>query len=350
MPNAPVASRPRCVRTRVLVDWFWLRRRCVRTDFGVLALLCTLVHGACHIARAAYESNAGSLVEGAVNRSGLVALLLLVVSVLPMSIELLRNKVTMFVVVVFVFFLRFVPGNDTLARSVFLVFRSPVLPRAGGTRAREKKVGCHTNKFAIRREIPCLPFLSSPVSYLSLSLSRSCRMHQERVGPVISAEIFYFLLHCMVCLLSLFFGCPPICMESGRERNGHVRNLGLILMRALGVPCSLTTPTLAHVRVPEAPAPLVHPLHGGHLLPREAAPDSRRRPLGVVPRRSALLHHPDDLLGQLAELQISRQGHPRPLRAPRVSSGRVPCSQRRTKYDGALFRGGGGALRGFIAL
>ena len=58
-----------------------------------MAALCSVVHSACHIARFAYEGNAVLMMKGEIPRSGLVALLLLVVLAVPMSIGFLREKV-----------------------------------------------------------------------------------------------------------------------------------------------------------------------------------------------------------------------------------------------------------------
>lgn len=59
-------------------------------------MLCSVIHGACHIARAAYEKNPGGLVVGDLNRSGLVALLLLLITALPMSVGFIQDKVRCF--------------------------------------------------------------------------------------------------------------------------------------------------------------------------------------------------------------------------------------------------------------
>jgi len=62
-------------------------------DFGVLALICSFVHGGCHIARAAYESDPAWVVRNTMNRSGMVALLLLFVASVPMSVGIVKAKV-----------------------------------------------------------------------------------------------------------------------------------------------------------------------------------------------------------------------------------------------------------------
>lgn len=62
-------------------------------DFGVLALLCSIAHGACHIVLSALQRRPGFLLETSINRSGLVALLLLLAVGLPMSLGFIRAKV-----------------------------------------------------------------------------------------------------------------------------------------------------------------------------------------------------------------------------------------------------------------
>ena len=63
------------------------------SDFGVLAMICSIAHGACHVARFAYESVPEVLVRNTINRSGLAALLLLVAAALPMSVGFVKDKV-----------------------------------------------------------------------------------------------------------------------------------------------------------------------------------------------------------------------------------------------------------------
>lgn len=63
------------------------------SDFGLLALICSVVHGGCHIARSAYESDLGWVVRDTMNRSGLVSLLLLLVASAPMSVGFVKAKV-----------------------------------------------------------------------------------------------------------------------------------------------------------------------------------------------------------------------------------------------------------------
>ena len=62
-------------------------------DYGMLALICSVVHSACHIARAALKSDPSWLLRNTMNRSGMAALLLVLVATLPMSVGFVKEKV-----------------------------------------------------------------------------------------------------------------------------------------------------------------------------------------------------------------------------------------------------------------
>lgn len=62
-------------------------------DFGVLILLCSVVHSACHIAVGALQRRADHAFKNEINRSGLVAVLLLLPIALPMTMGLAKAKV-----------------------------------------------------------------------------------------------------------------------------------------------------------------------------------------------------------------------------------------------------------------
>lgn len=63
------------------------------TDFGLVTLICSAIHSITHVVRFVYESESEQLYRANVNRSGLVALLLLLPTAVPMSIGFLKEKV-----------------------------------------------------------------------------------------------------------------------------------------------------------------------------------------------------------------------------------------------------------------
>lgn len=65
----------------------------VHTFFGGLTLICSVVHSLCHIARAAYEQDPAWLLKDTLNRSGMAALLLVLLVGLPMTVGVLKAKV-----------------------------------------------------------------------------------------------------------------------------------------------------------------------------------------------------------------------------------------------------------------
>eukprot|EP00752_Nemacystus_decipiens_P012611 g11168.t1 len=100
-PSIAFCVLSKCYASRYFLHHSWLAlivdfepTHKLHTYFGVLAVLCSVAHSACHIARSVYEDNADWLVKGPIHRSGLVALLLLLVSALPMSSAFLRDKLT----------------------------------------------------------------------------------------------------------------------------------------------------------------------------------------------------------------------------------------------------------------
>lgn len=64
-----------------------------RLDFGLLTLVCGVLHGVTHIVRCLYESGEAIMYATPMYRSGLVAMLLLLPTALPMSIGFLKDKV-----------------------------------------------------------------------------------------------------------------------------------------------------------------------------------------------------------------------------------------------------------------
>lgn len=62
--------------------------------YGLLTLVFSVLHGAAHVARFVLEKNPEELYGSTLNRSGLVALLLLLPTVLPMASKTLKEKVT----------------------------------------------------------------------------------------------------------------------------------------------------------------------------------------------------------------------------------------------------------------
>lgn len=63
-------------------------------DFGVVTLVCSVIHGVAHIARMFHEGDMPYMVHSTTNRSGLVALLLLFPTALPMWIGFLKTAVS----------------------------------------------------------------------------------------------------------------------------------------------------------------------------------------------------------------------------------------------------------------
>lgn len=59
----------------------------------MLTLVFSVLHGAAHIARFVYENNPKDLYGSTLNRSGLVALLVLLPTAVPMSSTALKEKV-----------------------------------------------------------------------------------------------------------------------------------------------------------------------------------------------------------------------------------------------------------------
>lgn len=74
----------------------------MRADFGVVTLLCSLIHTAAHIARAFYENHLEGLYSESINLSGLVATLLLLPVVVPMMVGYMKNRVRSVTAVTFV--------------------------------------------------------------------------------------------------------------------------------------------------------------------------------------------------------------------------------------------------------
>ncbi|CAM9360989.1 unnamed protein product, partial [Laminaria digitata] len=62
------------------------------TDFGVVTLVCSLIHTVAHIARAFYENHLEGLYGDEINLSGLAATLLLMPVAVPMMIGFVRTK------------------------------------------------------------------------------------------------------------------------------------------------------------------------------------------------------------------------------------------------------------------
>ncbi|CAN0109472.1 unnamed protein product [Ectocarpus fasciculatus] len=91
----------KCYATRYLLHHSWLTfiidfepSHKLHTYFGVLILLCSVVHSACHIAVGALQRRADHAVKDEINRSGLVAFLLLLPIALPMTMGLAKAKLT----------------------------------------------------------------------------------------------------------------------------------------------------------------------------------------------------------------------------------------------------------------
>ncbi|CAB1097723.1 unnamed protein product [Ectocarpus sp. CCAP 1310/34] len=90
----------KCYATRYLLHHSWLTliidfepSHKLHTYFGVLILLCSVVHSACHIAVGALQRRADYAFENEINRSGVVAMLLLLPIALPMTMRLAKAKV-----------------------------------------------------------------------------------------------------------------------------------------------------------------------------------------------------------------------------------------------------------------
>lgn len=62
-------------------------------DFGLVTLICGVLHGGTHIIRCLYESGEAMMYATPMYRSGLVAMLLLLPTALPMSIGFLKDQV-----------------------------------------------------------------------------------------------------------------------------------------------------------------------------------------------------------------------------------------------------------------
>ncbi|CBJ27980.1 putative respiratory burst oxidase protein [Ectocarpus siliculosus] len=91
----------KCYATRYLLHHSWLTfiidfepSHKLHTYFGVLILLCSVVHSVCHIAVGALQRRADHAFKDEINRSGLVAVLLLLPIALPMTMRLAKTKLT----------------------------------------------------------------------------------------------------------------------------------------------------------------------------------------------------------------------------------------------------------------
>ncbi|CAM9786026.1 unnamed protein product [Scytosiphon promiscuus] len=100
-PSIVCSIISKCYATRYFLHHSWLAlivdlepTHKLHTYFGLVTLLCSVVHAACHVALSAVQRRPGYLLKTTVNRSGLAALLLLLAVALPMSVGLIRAKVT----------------------------------------------------------------------------------------------------------------------------------------------------------------------------------------------------------------------------------------------------------------
>eukprot|EP00903_Cladosiphon_okamuranus_P021567 g19829.t1 len=99
-PSITFCMLSKCYASKYILHHSWLTQiidfeptHQLHTYFGVLALICSVVHGGCHIARSAYESDPDWVVRNTMNRSGVAALLLLIVASVPMSVGFAKAKV-----------------------------------------------------------------------------------------------------------------------------------------------------------------------------------------------------------------------------------------------------------------
>ncbi|CAM9969245.1 unnamed protein product [Ectocarpus sp. 4 AP-2014] len=91
----------KCYATRYVLHHSWLTfiidfepSHKLHTYFGVLILLCSVVHSACHIAVGALQRRADHAFKNKMSRSGVVAVLLLLPIALPMTVGLAKAKLT----------------------------------------------------------------------------------------------------------------------------------------------------------------------------------------------------------------------------------------------------------------
>ncbi|CAM9558042.1 unnamed protein product, partial [Hapterophycus canaliculatus] len=100
-PSILCSILSKCFATRYLLHHSWLAlvvdlepTHTLHTYFGLVTLLCGIVHGMCHIVLSALQRRPGSLLETSINRSGLTGLLLLLAVGLPMSVGYIKEKLT----------------------------------------------------------------------------------------------------------------------------------------------------------------------------------------------------------------------------------------------------------------
>lgn len=101
-PSIAICMLSKCYASRYFLNRSWLAlvvsfepAHELHTYFGSLTFLLGVIHGCAHIARAFSDGDGGGvLVEGQLNRSGLVVFFLLVLIVVPMTTACLKKSVS----------------------------------------------------------------------------------------------------------------------------------------------------------------------------------------------------------------------------------------------------------------
>eukprot|EP00904_Undaria_pinnatifida_P005572 jgi/Undpi1/2144/HiC_scaffold_12.g05530.m1 len=100
-PSIACCVLSKCYATRYFLHHSWLTlivdlepTHKLHTYFGVVTLVCSLIHTSAHVARAFYERKPERLVGDAINLSGVAATLFLLPVAVPMMAESIKKKIT----------------------------------------------------------------------------------------------------------------------------------------------------------------------------------------------------------------------------------------------------------------
>ncbi|CAM9294444.1 unnamed protein product [Ectocarpus sp. 6 AP-2014] len=101
IPSITVCIVSKCYATRYVLHYSWLAHivdfepsHTPHKYFGILAMLCSAIHSACHVVIGVLQRRPHHVVKDEMNLSGLVAFLLVLPIALPMSVGCLKERVT----------------------------------------------------------------------------------------------------------------------------------------------------------------------------------------------------------------------------------------------------------------